>query len=140
MDIIPAKKEYKVRFKQALEVLEKKEFLLMNIKEPDEAGHDGDFRKKIEIIEKIDESLDEILEFAKDNYIIILGDHSTPVSVRDHTGDSVPVVICGPEVRVDTVREFNERSCAKGGLNRIKGRDVMPILLDLMNKSEKFGA
>ena len=140
MDIIPAKKEYKVRFKQALEVLEKKEFLLMNIKEPDEAGHDGNFRKKIEIIEKIDESLEVIMEFAEDNYVIILGDHSTPVSVRDHTGDSVPVVICGPEVRVDDVREFNERSCAKGGLNRIKGRDVMPILLDLMNKSEKFGA
>ncbi len=140
MDIIEAKEEYKARFKQALEILEKKEFLLMNIKEPDEAGHDGNFRKKIEIIERIDESLGEILEFVKDNYIIILGDHSTPVSVRDHSGDSVPVVICGPEVRRDDVNEFNERSCAKGGLNRIKGRDIMPILLDLLNKSEKFGA
>jgi 2,3-bisphosphoglycerate-independent phosphoglycerate mutase len=58
----------------------------------------------------------------------------------DHTGDPVPIVICGPEVRVDDVKKFNERSVAKGGLCRIRGNNIMDILMDLMNLSTKFGA
>jgi 2,3-bisphosphoglycerate-independent phosphoglycerate mutase len=58
----------------------------------------------------------------------------------DHTGDPVPIVIKGPEVRVDDVNKFNERAATSGGLCRIKGTNIMNILMDLMNKSEKFGA
>ncbi len=58
----------------------------------------------------------------------------------DHTGDPVPIVISGPEVRVDDVKNFNERSAAKGGLCRIRGNNIMDILMDLMNLSTKFGA
>ena len=58
----------------------------------------------------------------------------------NHSGDPVPIVIRGPEVKVDDVEEFNERSAAKGGLCRIRGSDLMNILMDLMNNSEKFGA
>jgi 2,3-bisphosphoglycerate-independent phosphoglycerate mutase len=29
---------------------------------------------------------------------------------------------------------------AKGGLCRIRGRDIIPILMDLTGRSEKFGA
>ena len=50
----------------------------------------------------------------EDVYFILTADHSTPISVMDHTGDPVPIVINGPEVRVDDVKKFNERSTAKG--------------------------
>ena len=43
-------------------------------------------------------------------------------------------------LRVDDVKKFNERSAAKGGLCRIRGNNVMDILMDLMNISTKFGA
>jgi 2,3-bisphosphoglycerate-independent phosphoglycerate mutase len=52
----------------------------------------------------------------------------------------VPVTICGPEVRPDDLKKFDERSCARGGLGKFLGKDLMPIILNLMNKSEKFGA
>jgi len=55
-------------------------------------------------------------------------------------GDPVPVVISGPYVRRDGVAEFGERSCARGGLNRIRGADLMPTLMDLLEKARKFGA
>ena len=58
----------------------------------------------------------------------------------DHTGDPVPIIIKGPEVKVDNVDSFSERAAAYGGLCRIRGSDVMNILMDFMNKSEKFGA
>ncbi|MDI9617989.1 2,3-bisphosphoglycerate-independent phosphoglycerate mutase [Methanothermobacter sp.] len=114
------------------------EFLLINIDGADEAGHDGDLEGKVEFIEMVDSILGDIIR--DDIYFILTADHSTPVSVRDHTGDPVPITINGPEVRVDDVSVFGERAAAAGGLCRIKGSDVMDILLDLMNRKEKFGA
>ncbi len=140
MRVLRAEREYTARAKQALAALEEVDFLLMNIKEADEAGHDHSPEKKVEVIEAIDEMMAEFLEFVRDNYLVVMSDHTTPCSVGDHTGDVVPVLIAGPEVRTDTVVAFGERACAGGGLGRIRGLDLMPILLDLLNKTEKFGA
>ena len=115
------------------------DFLLINIDGADEAGHDGNLEDKLDFISRVDEVVGKVLEI--DNaYFILTADHSTPISVMDHTGDPVPLVIKGPEVRVDRVKEFNERSATLGGLCRIRGSDIMNILMDLMNRSSKFGA
>jgi len=122
-----------------LESINNYDFLLINIDGADEAGHDGNLTGKLEFIEKVDEVIRKISEI-QDVYFILTADHSTPISVMDHTGDPVPLVIKGPEIRVDDVVSFNERSTYKGGLCRIRGSDVMSILRDLMNRSTKFGA
>jgi 2,3-bisphosphoglycerate-independent phosphoglycerate mutase len=115
------------------------DFLLINIDGADEAGHDGNLQEKVEFIEKVDEVVGQLMDLP-DTYFILTADHSTPISIMDHTGDPVPIIITGPEIRVDEVNKFNERAAASGGLCRIRGSDVMNILMDLMNKSEKFGA
>jgi len=53
---------------------------------------------------------------------------------------SNPLVMMDPYVRRDDVEEFTERECTRGGLNRIRGRDLMPILMNLIGKTGKFGA
>jgi 2,3-bisphosphoglycerate-independent phosphoglycerate mutase len=60
--------------------------------------------------------------------------------VKDHSADPVPVVIRGDGVRTDDIRTFDEFSCAGGGLSRIRGGDLMPIALDLIDKAHKYGA
>jgi 2,3-bisphosphoglycerate-independent phosphoglycerate mutase len=55
-------------------------------------------------------------------------------------GDPVPVVITDPYVRCDDVKEFDERACSKGGLNKIRGMDLMPIPMNLIGKAKKLGA
>lgn len=115
------------------------DFLLINVDGADEAGHDGQMEEKVKFIEKADSIVGEIMKL-EDVYFILTADHSTPISVMDHTGDPVPLVIKGPEVRVDDVEEFNERSVTRGGLCRIRGNNIMDILMDLMNRSTKFGA
>lgn len=115
------------------------DFMLINIDGADEAGHDGEMEEKLKFIEKVDTVIGEVMEI-DGLYFILTADHSTPISVMDHTGDPVPIVIKGPEVRVDDVNKFNERAATSGGLCRIRGSDVMNILIDLMNKSDKFGA
>ncbi len=115
------------------------DFLLINIDGADEAGHDGNLEEKVEFIEKVDAVIGEVMQL-EDVYFILTADHSTPISVMDHTGDPVPLVIKGPDVRVDPVNQFHERAAANGGLCRIRGSDIMNILMDLMNRSTKFGA
>lgn len=115
-------------------------FLLINIDGADEAGHDGNAKEKLEFIEKVDEVVIKRLLELEDCYIILTADHSTPISAMDHTADPVPMVINGPEIRVDEVNQFSEIEAHKGGLCRIRGSDVMDILMDLMNNSTKFGA
>ena len=115
------------------------DFLLINIDGADEAGHDGNLKEKLNFISKVDKVVGRILEI-NNTSLILTADHSTPISAMDHTGDPVPLVINGPDVLVDRVDKFNERSATLGGLCRIRGSDIMNILMDLMNRSSKFGA
>ncbi|GBE17547.1 cofactor-independent phosphoglycerate mutase [archaeon BMS3Abin16] len=124
----------------AIDATSKYDFVLLNIKAADDASHDGDAEKKTAVIEEIDRALAGLLDFTVENYLAILSDHTTSISRRDHTGDPVPILIAGPEVRTDDTAVFSERAAAKGGLGRIRGQDIMNILVDLMNRSEKFGA
>ncbi len=123
----------------ARQELKKKDFVLVNIKGADESGHDGLAVQKRDFIEKIDAVLEPLLA-QKDTIIIICADHSTPCTIKDHSADPVPVIIRGDGVRMDDVVRFDEYSCARGGLNRIHGCDLMPIALDLINRAHKFGA
>lgn len=116
------------------------DFFLINIDGADEAGHDGQAIEKRDFIEKVDRVVISELKKLEDVYIFLTADHSTPISVLNHSGDPVPVIITGPEVRVDDVCEYSEVAVAKGGLCRIRGSDVMNIMMDLMNYAHKFGA
>ncbi len=130
-----------LKVKKALEMLETHDFVLLHIKATDEFGHDGDFDGKRKFIEKVDSAIKPFLELDfSEVCFVMLSDHTTPVTARDHTADPVPVVIVFNEVRRDDVKAFNEFESYKGGLCRINGRDLMNILLDLIGKAKKFGA
>lgn len=127
--------------KKALEALGSYDFVFMNIKAGDICSHDGRSDKKVEIVERIDQMMGHIKEgYPEDAVMAVTSDHTTPVSVRDHTGDPVPVLIYGKGVRFDQVADFNEISVAQGILGRIRGADLLPILLNLSDRAEKFGA
>ncbi len=140
MDVLEPVPEYDLRIEKVVRHMDDYDFIIVNIKEADEAAHDHRPEEKIKIIEKIDAALLPLIDFSKENYVALLCDHTTPSSLGDHSGDPVPLAICGPEIRTDGVTEFNERACTKGGINRINGTDLMPILMNLMNRAEKFGA
>jgi 2,3-bisphosphoglycerate-independent phosphoglycerate mutase len=123
----------------AIRELKRRDFVLLNIKGADEAGHDGKAVQKRDFIEKVDASLAPFLDL-KDCLIAVCADHSTPCSIKDHSADPVPLTIWGEGVRVDDVVSFDEFACAGGGLHRLQGSALMPVLLDLINKSHKYGA
>jgi 2,3-bisphosphoglycerate-independent phosphoglycerate mutase len=126
--------------KAAVTALENSDFVLLHIKAPDVFGHDNDAKGKVKIIKRLDDMLGYIKENAKDCVVAITADHSTPCIVQNHSGDPVPLAIYGPHVRVDDVDKYDEISLAKGNLGKIRGKDLIPILLDIVNKSELYGA
>jgi len=118
------------------------DIVYIHVKGPDIAGHDADPYGKIRIIERTDEMLGKLLkeiEWRK-TVIALAADHSTPCLVRDHSGDPVPVAIYAPTIRRDHVKRYDEYSCSRGILGRIRGVDLIKIVLDQMNRPLKWGA
>ncbi|MCK4443355.1 MAG: 2,3-bisphosphoglycerate-independent phosphoglycerate mutase [Thermoplasmata archaeon] len=127
--------------KAAIEALESYDFVFLNVKAPDICGHDGDPEGKVKVAERLDMMMSFIRkELRNDVIMAVTSDHSTPVSVRDHAGDSVPLIVYGKDIRVDEVSSYDEISVTKGILGRIRGSDLIHILLDQSGRAEKFGS
>jgi len=129
--------DLKAKAEAALKALENHDFVFVHVKATDTFGHDGNFEGKKWMIERIDKEL--ISEFLSCEYITVTSDHSTPVLIKRHSSDPVPIVICGEGVRRDDVDKFDEFSASKGILCRIRGTDIVPIITDLLNKYRMFG-
>lgn len=133
--------DYKAKGDAAIRALDSHDFVFMNVKACDIAGHDGDFRLKVQVIENIDSMLANMLKDLHEDVVVVLtADHSTPVVVRDHSADPVPVAISGGGARIDHVKEFDEMSVASGALGRIRGKDLMPTVMGVADRAKKFGA
>jgi 2,3-bisphosphoglycerate-independent phosphoglycerate mutase len=126
---------------KALQILPEYDFIFVHMKAPDVASHSKNFRDKVKVIEAIDQSFDAFAksELTHENYLVITSDHSTPCKLGMHSGDPVPVLIAGPNIRRDHIAEFGERSASAGGLGRLRGPDVMPIILNLLERTVEFG-
>lgn len=129
------------KLRAALGALERSDLVFVNIKAPDICGHDGDAAGKVRVVARMDRAMALVRAgLPGDTFLAVASDHSTPVCVRDHSADPVPLLIYGPGVRRDGVTSFGELSCARGGLGRLRGMELLPVLLDLAGRSEKFGA
>ncbi len=126
----------------ALNALKDNDFIFIHIKATDNLGHDGKAIEKSRFIERVDNALQKLVDNVNKEEVIVVitSDHSTPCDYMDHSADPVPVVIWSSNVRVDSTTRFNERSCAKGDLHRIKGLDLFRIVMDLSGRTSKFGA
>ena len=125
----------------AIHLLETKDLVLLNVKATDIASHDGDPEKKIEVIERIDEMAGIIKrDIPSGTVVVLVADHCTPCEKMDHSGDPVPLTIFSEDTVKDRVMTFDEAAACQGGLGRLRGMDLMPILMDKTDRSEKFGA
>ncbi len=115
------------------------DFFFLHVKGADAAGEDGDFDRKVRVIEEIDEALDELISMEPD-VIVVTGDHSTPALLKGHSWHPLPILLCSKWCRPDKVNEFSESSCLGGGLGRLPATQVMPLAMANALKLAKFGA
>lgn len=125
----------------AVELLGKKDFVLVHVKPTDIAGHDGNSGAKVDMIQRVDAMIGEIMSSVKDDFVLaITGDHSTPVTAKEHTCDPVPLLIYSGNLRGDGIAHFDEISAGHGSLSSLRGMDLMTLLKGYADRNEKYGA
>jgi 2,3-bisphosphoglycerate-independent phosphoglycerate mutase len=117
----------------------KYDFFFLHIKWTDSAGEDGDFGRKVDVLEQIDKAMPGVVNMEPD-VLVITGDHSTPAMLSGHSWHPVPVLICSKYCRPDNVSEFSEPTFLQGGLGRINATQIMPLAMANALKLNKFGA
>ena len=127
---------YDGKAQYALKGLKEKDFVYVHVEAPDEAGHMGDLRLKIEAIEAFDEKIvGAILKGMKEfkRYkVLVLPDHPTPLSVRTHTADPVPYTIYSNEDGAKTThaKTFDEVSAGLSGISIEHGFELIERFLN----------
>ncbi|MHA1299956.1 MAG: 2,3-bisphosphoglycerate-independent phosphoglycerate mutase [Candidatus Helarchaeota archaeon] len=126
----------------AIDNLKNNDFIFLHVKGTDSASHDGNAENKIWMIEQIDKMVGLILKNIdlNETLISVTADHTTPIEVRDHTSDPVPLIITAENVLKDSVKKYSELTCSQGGIGRIRGLALIHILMDYIGKTKKFGA
>ena len=126
-------RDYQCCAQMAKNYLPEYDGIYIHIKGPDEPGHDGDYQRKIEIIEQIDRHFFGTLLGQIDlseTLIMITADHATPCVVKGHTDDPVPLLIAGGNIQSDGTPHFSEAACRSGSLGTLAcGTELMPLLI-----------
>jgi len=124
--------DYKLWAEKVLYALEQFDGVYAHLKGPDVPGHDGNYEKKIKSIEDIDfiffENLLPKLDFSK-VVVAVTADHSTPCALKSHSEDPVPLMIATSGITPDGPSYFGESACKKGSIGRIKGTELLPLLV-----------
>lgn len=109
---------YKGKAEYALDSLKNNDFVLVHVEAPDEAGHNGDIKGKIQAIEDFDRLVvGTVFEgVEKGNMaarILVTPDHATPIGIKTHARDPVPFVIYDTEKEFKSpVKKYCEREFA----------------------------
>ncbi len=140
MDTPPGLETYEQEIERLKETWADYDFHFLHFKYTDSAGEDGDFDRKVAMIEEFDSGLPEILKIEPD-VLVITGDHSTPSSLKSHSWHPVPILINGRFAFQDDAGRFTEREAANHGiLGHIPGMAIMMYILANCERLRKFGA
>ncbi|MCX6035554.1 MAG: phosphoglycerate mutase, partial [Chloroflexi bacterium] len=114
------------------------DFFYLHVKNTDIAGEDGDFARKVSVIEEVDGLMPRLMALRPD-VVIVSGDHSTPAVLKGHSWHPVPTLMYGKYVRADGIAELGERACLRGSLGVLPAQYIMPIALANAGRLAKYG-
>jgi len=125
-------------FETLKENWEAHDFFFLHVKPTDAAGEDGDFDRKVSVIEEVDAQVPGLLDLSPDA-VAVTGDHATPARMKSHSWHGVPVLINSPYT-MPTAGKFGERPCAGGSLGVFPAEEIMGYLMGHALKLNRFGA
>ncbi len=139
MDILKTGDKIEDEVKTLTENYERFNFFFLHIKGTDKAGEDGDYEKKVSVIEEVDRFIPEIMKLDPD-LLVITGDHSTPALLKGHSWHPVPLLLHSKYCISDDLPSFSEKEAKKGALGRFPMQDLMGIVLGASGRLAKYGA
>jgi 2,3-bisphosphoglycerate-independent phosphoglycerate mutase len=123
---------YEAKADACIKALEEYDLVLVHVEAPDEASHGGDLELKMRTIEDLDERLvGRILKKAdlKNTRIVVLPDHLTPIKVKTHVSDPVPFAMCGPKIKRDKVKKYDEFLTELGSFGTVNPKEFISAFL-----------
>jgi len=126
---------YEGKVDAALDALKTRDFVAVHLEGPDECTHCGDLKGKLQAIEWLDSRVVEPLcealkETGEDFRMLILSDHKTLTSNRQHDGDPVPYIIYDSRNNTQAGLSYSEANGLNGNCLPA-GIDLMPSLFEL---------
>jgi 2,3-bisphosphoglycerate-independent phosphoglycerate mutase len=124
---------YKGKAQAALREMENKDVAYVHVEAPDEAGHSGNLQEKIQAIEQFDSLVVGIIMQGMQKFgehkIMVLADHATPLALRTHSRDPVPVAIYSSLDEKRSDRKFSEACAENSGICIDPGCGLMDYFL-----------
>jgi len=139
MDIIYDGEELAGEFSTLESSLKDHDFIFFHVKKTDSAGEDGDFKKKVQLLEELDDFVPRLAAL-KPDVIVLCGDHATPAVYKAHSWHTVPFALISDWCRPDDVKGFSESQCQHGALGQFYAAEVMLHALGHARRIAKFGA
>lgn len=131
------------RLAMAREASKQYDFIHVHTKAPDEAAHTKNPGFKKQVIEALDRAIARHIDWLlgdPDILTVVTADHSTPSSgPLVHSGEAVPLTLCGEGVRRDGVVKFDEVSVATGALGTVRNRELMYLILNHLDRIKLMG-
>lgn len=122
---------YEGKAQAAIDGIKKYDFIYLHVEAIDECSHMGDLDLKMRAIKDFENRIVapvmKALEGQDINYAI-LPDHPVPIKLRKHTRTPVPVAICGPNIKPDSIEQYSETISPNGTLGFLKGDELMKTL------------
>lgn len=115
------------------------DYFFVHYKYTDSSGEDGDFDRKVRMIEEAD-SLVPAIEALRPDALAVTGDHSTPAVMKGHSWHPVPALLHSRWCLADGLPGFNEVQCARGTLGLRPTLHLMALLLAHARRLNKYGA
>ena len=111
------------------------DFVYVHVEAPDEMGHQGLLKEKIQSIEYLDRRLiapvKKAMEDAGEDFrMLVLPDHPTPIRLRTHTGDPVPYVLYDSTRQRKSIRKYTEAEAEATGNYEPNGYRLIQQLLN----------
>lgn len=106
------------------------DFAYVHVEAPDEMGHQGSLRRKIQAIENLDQRVIKIIieeceKRGTDIRMLILPDHPTPICIRTHTSDPVPYMLYNSTNKLDNTYMYNEAQAKASGKYVAEGHTII---------------
>lgn len=110
------------------------DFVYVHVEAPDEMGHQGLLKEKIQSIEYLDRRLiapvKKAMEDAGEDFrMLVLPDHPTPIRLRTHTGDPVPYVLYDSTRQSKSIQKYTEAEAEATGNYEPNGYRLIERLL-----------
>jgi len=125
---------YEGKVNAALKALREKDLVFIHVEAPDEAGHKGEVKLKIQAIEDFDARvvgpLLKGLRDLGDHRVLVMCDHLTPISLKTHSSEPVPFVLFDSRRPGDHPRPYTEAAAQASGLVLEQGADLLPRLVE----------